>query len=292
MSNSIKYGFFDSSYDLIAKGYSGQDRMSPKQFIVMGTVFVLIIVLSLLLRKAGKEKLFTVYKALAVLMPVLEISKIAFSTYHDLKHGEPFNLGGILPLYTCSMILYFLPLLAWGKGWIQRTSAAFFVSIGMAAGLTNFVYLSAAGWYPIFTFGGLYSVVFHGVLVFVGVSLLITGQYISSLKTIFEGMIPVLIFGALVIPANFLIKNVPGFGNVDYMMLMNANGFIHALSGFFAERHLQLLFSLLMLFVAYPLAAAAVVMIEMGVRRLTNLFTGRNAGKNHSEGAEESPLLS
>ncbi len=292
MSNSSKFGFFDSSYDLIAKGYSGQDRMSPKQFIVMGMVFVLIIVLSLLLRKVGKEKLFTFYKVLAVFMPILEISKIAFSTYHDLKHGEPFNLGGILPLYTCSMILYFLPLLAWGKGWIQRTSAAFFVSIGMAAGLTNFVYLSAAGWYPIFTFGGLYSVVFHGVIVFVGMSLLISGQYIPSLKTIFEGMIPVLIFAALVIPANFVIKNVPGFGNVDYMMLMNANGFIPALTGFFAERHLQLLFSLLMLFVAYPLATAAVVLIEIGISRLTNRFTGGNSGDNHSEDAAEVPRLS
>ena len=292
MSNSFKYGFFDSSYDLSAKGYSGADRMSPKQFIVMGTVFVLIILLSLLLRKAKKEKLFTVYKVLAVLMPVLEISKIAFSAYHDMKHGEPFNLGGILPLYTCSMILYFLPFLAWGKGWIQRASAAFFVSIGMVAGLTNFFYLSAAGWYPIFTFGGLYSVVFHGVIVFVGMSLLITGQYIPSLKTIQEGMIPVLIFGALVIPANFMIKNVPEFGNVDYMMLMNANGFVPALSGFFAERHLQLLFSFFVLFVAYPLATAIVVLIEMGISRIANLFTGGNAGKNHSEGAAESPQLS
>lgn len=275
LNDIFKYGFFDGPQDLRLQGYSGEDKMSPKQFIVMGTLFVLIVAVSLLLRKAKKEKLFAVYKTLAIFMPVLETVKIAFSTYHNLMHGEHFDFGGILPLYTCSMLLYFLPFVAWGKGWIRKASMAFFSSIGMVAGLTNFVYLSAAYWYPIFTFGGLYSVVFHAVIVFVGMSLLITGQYTPSLKTIAEGMIPVLLFSAFVIPLNFIIVSNPEYGYVDYMLLMNANGFVPVISDFFIDHHIRLLFSFLMLFVAYPLANAITVMIEIGAARIVRRSGGK-----------------
>ncbi|MBQ5541736.1 MAG: YwaF family protein, partial [Erysipelotrichales bacterium] len=176
----MDYGFFDDSYTVAEKGYNGADRMSPQQFLLMGSVFVLIVILSVLLRKKKKEDVFRIYKVLSVLMPIVEISKLAFSTVADLTHGEPFNLGGILPLYTCSMLLYFLPVVAWGKGKLQRYSMAFFVSIGLVAGMSNFVYLSAAGFYPLFTYGCLYSVFFHAVIVFVGMSLMITEIYTPS----------------------------------------------------------------------------------------------------------------
>ena len=281
----MKYGFFDNSYELAAKGYNGEDKMSPKQFIVMGLIFVLIIVISILLRKVKKEKMFTIYKVIAIVMPIVEITKIAFSTYADITHGEPFNLGGILPLYSCSMLLYFLPFVAWGKGYMKKFSMAFFCSIGLVAGLSNFVYLSAAGWYPIFTYGGLYSVMFHAVIVFVGMSLMITGLYEPSFKTIYEGMVPIVLFSAIAIPANFIIKNVPNNGsNPDYMMLMDANGFIHPISDFFVNNHIQLLFSLIMLCVAYPIATALITLIDMGVIKLVKLII---KPKQKEESAQE-----
>ncbi|MBQ4289746.1 MAG: YwaF family protein [Clostridia bacterium] len=282
----LKYGFFDGPQDVAALGYSGQDKMSPRQFIVMGTLFIVIILVSLFLRKVKKETVFAVYKILAVFMPLLEVAKISFSTYHDFRHGDSFNLGGILPLYTCSMLLFFLPFVAWGKGWIQKTSMAFFTSIGMVAGLTNFIYLSAAGFYPIFTFGGLYSVFYHGVLVFIGMSLLITEIYVPTWKTVPEGMIPVLLFSLFVIPANFLIKCVPGNEFVDYMLLMNANGFVPAISDFFILHHIQLLFSLMMLFVIYPAATLIIVLIEMGICRLISLFRKRGTCEKGREAVQ------
>ena len=263
--------------------------MSPKQFIVMGVLLVLIIIGSILLRKIKKEKMFTIYKVIAILMPILEVAKITFSSYADITHGAPFNLGGILPLYSCSMLLYFLPFVAWGKGHMKKFSMAFFCSIGLVAGLSNFVYLSAAGWYPIFTFGGLYSVIFHGVIVFVGVSLLATELYTPSFKTIYEGMVPIVLFSAFVIPANFIIKNIPNNGsNPDYMMLMDANGFIPFISDFFIEHKIQLLFSFLMLFVAYPIATALITLLLMGIFKLANKI----ANKNKNEEIKDRAFLS
>lgn len=271
--NLLNYRFFDGPNELRIKGYNGEDQLSLKQFIVMGIIFALIIFISVYLKHIKEKDLYFIYKFLALFMPILEISKIFFSTYYDFRYGEPFNLGGILPLYTCSMLLYFLPFVAFGKGWIKRVSMAFFTSIGLVAGLSNFIYLSAASWYPIFTFGGLYSVIFHAVIVFIGISLLITKQYIPSFKTIFEGMIPVLIFSIIVIPANFIIKSIPGYEYVDYMLFMNANGFIPIISNFFIDRHIQLLFSLFMLFIVYPIATTIIVLIELGIIKIFNKQT-------------------
>ena len=52
----LSYGFFDDKYTLRNEGYDGADKLSPKQFIVMGVIFVAIIIISLLLRKAKKDR--------------------------------------------------------------------------------------------------------------------------------------------------------------------------------------------------------------------------------------------
>lgn len=155
MLQSTIYRFFEDNYTLARNGYNGEDRMSLKQFVVMGILFVLIVLISIVLRKKTKDDkkmLYTIYKVIAIVMPFFEIFKICFSAYFDLKNGESFNWGGILPLYSCSMLLYFLPFVAWGKGKMHKYSIAFFCTVGMVAGISNFIYLSSAGYYPIFTY--------------------------------------------------------------------------------------------------------------------------------------------
>ena len=56
------------------------------------------------------------------------------------------------------------------------------------------------------------------------------------------------------------------------MMLMDANGFIPFISDFFIKNNLQILFSFLILFVAYPLATAIIVLIDMGIYRLVKII--------------------
>ena len=207
-------------------------------------------------------------------MPILDIVKIIFSSYYDILNNEGFNWGGILPFYTCSMLVYFLPVVAWGKGKMQKYSMAFFSTIGLVAGLSNFIYLSAAGWYPLFTFGCIYSIIYHAVIVFVGMSLMITETYTPSIKTFYEGMIPVLIFSIFVIPINYIIYHFTDNKYVDYMLLMNGNGF--PIIGDFAEtlakEGLRIIFSLLMLLVAYPIATFLITLMDVGVTKVVKAF--------------------
>ncbi|MCR5741672.1 MAG: YwaF family protein [Gammaproteobacteria bacterium] len=270
-ANRLSFNFFQDSYTFRRNGYMGEDRMSLKQFLVMGTIFILIIIVSLILKKEKRERLYFIYKFLAIFMPISEIVKISYSTYFDLLNGEPFNWGGILPFYTCSMLLYFLPFVAWGKGKMKTYSMAFFTTIGLVAGLSNFVYLSAAGWYPIFSYGCMYSIIYHSAIVFVGMSLMITGEYTPTLKSIFDAMVPVVIFSAFVIPINFIIKGTTG-QYTDYMMLLDFNGFgkISEFARMLYDKGLGIIFSLLMLFIGYPIATALITLIDISVIKLIN----------------------
>lgn len=276
LTNGADYGFFDDPYTLARKGYAGEDRLSLLQFLVMGAVFLLLVAISFAL-KNKKERLFFLYKILAVVMPVFEVIKITYSTYFDLLNDEGFNWGGILPLYTCSLLLYLLPFVAWGKGRTKECAMAFFSSIGIVAGLSNFVYLSSAGSYPIFSYGCFYSITYHAVLVFMGLSLMISGIYLPTKKTVFDAMIPIVLFSAIVIPANFIIEPVNSWA--DYMLLMDANGFAYIgdFADFLGAHNLRILFSLLMVFVAYPLATALINAINMGILRLHHSLVERVA---------------
>ncbi len=261
------YGFFDDCYTLAQKGYHGQDKLSLFQFVFMGCMFVLIVIASMLLRRIDKKKLFLIYKVLSIAMILSEIAKITYSTYFDLVNGQPFNVGGILPLYTCSIALYLLPFLAWGKGKVRDCAAAWFTTIGLAAGLSNFVYLSAAYAYPILSYGGMYSVLFHVSIAFVGMSLLITESYTVTFRTVILAMIPTLIAAVFVIPANLLIYQFTDQKYVDYMLLMDCNGFggIADMAYWLRERGMQIVFSFFILLVGYPLAGLIVASIDMGL---------------------------
>ena len=268
-----EYGFFDDNYTLAQKGYHGEDKLSLYQFLVMGGLFIIIVIGSCFLRKVSKQRVNILYKILAVFMIAAEIAKMTFSTYFDMIHGEPFNWGGILPFYTCSMCLFLLPILAWGKGKARDCAAAWFCTIGLVAGVSNFIYLSGAGFYPILSYGGLYSVFYHTNIVFVGMSLMITGAYKVTWRSIIDAMIPIIIFGLIVIPINFAIFYLAGQGYVDYMLLMDANGFVPFLTDWFKQNNLQWLFSFFALFIVYPAATALITAIDIGFRKVFEGFS-------------------
>ena len=101
-------------------------------------------------------------------------------------------------------------------------------------------------------------------------------------------MIPILLFGIIVIPANFIIKNVPNNGsNPDYMMLMDANGFIPSISNYFINNNIQILFSLIMLCIAYPIATTLIVLVDMGITKLVKTITDKTNGNHPNEVVNE-----
>lgn len=259
--------FFDDSYTWARNGYTGEDRMSVKQFLVSGFLLIIIIYFSVYLRSKNKKQVFKVYQIIWFILVPLEIIKITYSSYFDIINGEAFNWGGILPFYTCSMILFFLPVMIWSKNKeLQKYCISFFSTIGIAAGMSNFIYLSTAGFAPIFSFTCFHSYFYHGSLVFVGISLIITKIFVLRWNVIYEAMIPTLIFSIPTTIINYVIYYTTNQNWVDYMLLMAGNrfGFFGQWSRFLHNLHLGFIFTLFVDFVVYPVCIAGLMLIIWG----------------------------
>lgn len=265
------YGFFESKHALT--NYHGEDLYAPVHFIVMGLILALIIVSCILLRKTPHEKITKAIKIFAIIAPILEIGKILWETHFDLKYGQGINWGGLMPFYTCSMLMFVLPFAAYGKGKVKKYALSFFTSIGIVAGMSNFVMLNVLRYFPMFTLSALYSVYYHAALVFLGLFFMTSGYYRPTFKDIFYAVIPVIAFAVIVVPVNFIIYYNTGDKWVDYLFLMHGNGtwIFGKVADFFEQHNLMLLTTPYMILCAYLPVSAIMSVLTQGVYKLVDL---------------------
>lgn len=218
----FKYGGFFTYKDFL-EGYHGQEYMGAGQFIFLGVATLTIILISIFLRKISHKKIDIYLKVLAIAILVLEIVKIVVESYFDIKCGHGFNFSGLLPLYTCSLFTYTLPVAAFAKGKAKECCLAFLTTLGIFAGLTNFVMAPILQTYPFFNFHTFVSLIFHFWMVFTGVFLLATKYYVPKWIDIFKGMIPLALLSIVAIPVNYALSAHYGW-SVDYMLFYSGNG--------------------------------------------------------------------
>ncbi len=252
------YGFFDYKGYI---DYNGEDYFSVSHIILMIVLTFLLIALTILLRKTKKRNIKIFLRTVSILMICLEIIKISWETYFDMKFGRGFNYGGLLPLYTCSLFMYVLPFVAFSKNEkVQNVAYAFLTTISIFGGLTNFYLLQILHTYPLFTYATFASVFYHFMMSFTGLLLLSTKIYTLKTIDIVNGWIPVLIFSLIVLPINYYLQS-KGF-YPDYMLLMYGNGapLLPQMSSFFINHNLQLIYSFIVI-IGYMLISLLVVSI-------------------------------
>lgn len=256
----FKYGGF-FTYKHFLEGYNGQDFMGVGQFVFLGIATLVIILVSVFLRKSSHKKIDTLLKVLAVLIPFLDILKISVESYFDIKLGHGFNFSGVMPLYTCSIFVYSLPIAAFGKGKARKYSLSFITTIGIFAGLTNFVMAPILNTYPFFNFHTFVSLHLHFWMVFIGIFLISTGYYVPKWVDIFRGMVPLTIFSVFVIPVDYALSAHYGW-SVDYMLYYSGNGapILPDLARTLADAGLRPVFTLI-IFIMYIAIAAIIVSI-------------------------------
>ena len=151
-----KYHFFDYKHSI--EGYSGQDYMSPIQYIMTGIGVLVIILLLFFLRNTKKERSKKMLWIMGIVFTSLYIIKTTWESYWDIKTGQGFNIW-ILPFDTCSIFMPTLLVAGLAKkdSKIEVFAATFLSTIGFAGGLANFIFLRGLQYYPMFTFGALYS---------------------------------------------------------------------------------------------------------------------------------------
>ena len=259
----LMYNFFD--YKGFIEGYHGQDYFSPTHIIFMIIATISIVVLCILGRKMKHEKLDLYLKIISIVIPVLEVVKIVWESYWDIKFGYGFNKTGLLPLYTCSMFIYTLPIAAWCKGKVKEYAVCWLGTIGIFGGLTNFYLTQILHTYPFFTFASFMSLQFHFLMVITGLLFVVSGykkfNWIDGLK----GFIPLALFSLIVIPVDYILK-------ADYMLYYCGNGapVLPDLANSLANMGLRFVFTLIVFF-GYLGIAYIFVSIYKGIGKLVQL---------------------
>jgi len=256
-------GFFDYKYDLV--GFES-DVFSLSHIIFLIVAFISLVLVAYLVKNAKGKNVEKFIKMLAIVITVLEVVKLSWESYHDIRSGNGLNFFGIAPIYTCSLLIYCSLVAGFGKGKAKQTCLSWLCTIGMMTGLIVLFYPNGLNWYPVLTFGGMHTLLFHYGLVLCAVVCLFSGYKKLEWKDVYLSMVPMLLLAIVAIPVNYVIKS-------DYMQIYEASGvpLIEDLASWLASHGLRFIFTILML-ASYMILSSIVI----GVYKLVISIKNKN----------------
>lgn len=184
----------------------------------------LVVVLSVYFSKRSVKTLKKVYTVIWITAVVSEIAKILWETFCGADVS--FELGGILPLYPCSIFMYALPFAIWGGEKVRFAACGYVCSLGVLGGMINFVYpANVISNYSCISFAGFHTLFYHGVIVFCAATMLLSGYHsYKGIKKWYQLLLPAAPFLVLSVAANAV--NFSPVGS-DYMFF-KLNSFFFA----------------------------------------------------------------
>lgn len=258
----LSYKFFD--YKGFIEDYHGEDYFGRTHIIFMILATATIVFLCILCRNMKSRTLDIYLKILSIVVPIIEITKITWETYWDIQFGKEFNFTGLMPLYTCSMFIYMLPLAAWCKGKVKECAICWLGTIGVFAGATNFYITVILHTYPFFTFATFISLYFHFFMVLTGLLIVVSRYKKFEWKDGVKAFIPLAVFSLLVIPVDYYLK-------ADYMLYYAGNGapILPDLANALADKGLRFVYTVIVFF-GYLAIAYLLISIYKGVGKIAN----------------------
>lgn len=184
--------------------------------LILFTLTVISIIVALILsRQKSKEEVKKILKRIIVAIWMLELFRIGYKLYW----GDLLFLESYMPLFYCSIFLYSGLLGAFGKGIFERAGNVVLATGSIVGGLTFLVYpATSLPDYPAMHFVSVYSFLYHGCMVYVGLLMLIN-RYIELKKNdIFLYAISVVVLCLVALVINcifdcnlmFISKGFPG----------------------------------------------------------------------------------
>ena len=254
-----KYSFFEYKYNI--EGYTGQDFEGFAQYLYLILLIILLILLLTILRKSSKEKVLKIIRCTSIFLFIFYIIKTTWESIYDIKLSGEFNTG-LLPLDSCSIIMFAGLIAGFGKGKIKKLAESWIVTGGIVGGIATMVHLNAFKYYPFLSFGAMYSMIWHFLMVFLGLLLIITNYVDMKYITIIYGFLFHLVISIIVIPIDYIF-------NFDFMMYLNLGGIpiFEDVATHFTSIGLKPLNTVLML-TLYFLAFNIVFLIPLGIKKL------------------------
>ena len=167
------YSFFDF-YTQIPKEYTFKN-FGFEHIISMIIIFIVIYICLKALKKLSVKAQDIIIKTCAIFVPILELSHNVW-----LYFCADATLPQLLSLHLCGLQMYFIPLAVFTKILVFKD---FVFASSILGGIFAIIFPSGvAGAYPIWHFQTLQTFLYHGLLIFVPIALLITTDYRPTLK--------------------------------------------------------------------------------------------------------------
>ncbi|MDR1564955.1 MAG: YwaF family protein [Oscillospiraceae bacterium] len=185
---------------------------------IIGLIWVAVMVAALIIISKLASKKFGVKK-------VLQAASLVFLSLEAIKYiylGKELDMY-YFPLQFCSLMLYAYPVVAFGRGKVEKFVLPFAYACGLLAGAialaipTNILGAPDIGWLAGENFLYTLSFVYHGFMVYFSLFLVISGYYRPKYKEILSSLIIAVFFAALACIMNASL-------NMDYMMLNRGAG--------------------------------------------------------------------
>ena len=233
------YNFFDYKYNIA--GYSGQDYGGFPQFLYLIISILLLIILLIIFKNYSKTRVLKIIRILSIFLILFYIIKTTWESIYDIKMSGSFNTG-LLPFDTCSIIMLAGLLASYSKGNIKKMAESWLCTGGIVGGLATMLYLNAFKYYPFLSFGAFYSMIWHFLMVFIGLLLMVTNYVNIKYDLVIKGYIFHLIISLFVIPIDFIF-------NFDFMLYLNLGGIpiFEDIASYFTSLNLQILNPIMML---------------------------------------------
>ena len=221
--------------DLLRNFFTHKDFLPPAEqlpgtlftslhFLVSACWIALIVLSCIFLGKKQEQTIKKVFAGLWLTVVVMEITKILWETFCGAE--VDFEVGGILPLYPCSIFMYAMPFAIWGKGNVRYAACGYVCSLGLLGGAINFVYpANILSNYSCISFAGFHTLFYHGVMVLCAVLMLTIGYHsyrnVTKARQLLLPAIPAL--------AVSVVANAVNFSSIgsDYMFF-RLNSFFFA----------------------------------------------------------------
>ena len=179
-------------------------------------------------------------------MVIWEFLIIGFDNFAGKAVGFDFKTS--LSLYHCSIYLYTMPFILWGKGNVKQACCGYLCTLGLLGALINLIFPATRLFdYSCISFAGMHTTLFHGAMFFSFLVLIFSGYHHYDCATTRLGLllpsVPSLI---LSIPATIVNLTIGS----DYMYL---TGQFPAVAKIFGNtRPIIITLTLYMLYIIVP----------------------------------------
>ena len=256
------YNFFDYKYNI--SGYNGQDFGGIAQYLYLIISVILLIILLYVFRKSSKEKVLIIIKILSIFLLAFYVLKTTWESIYDIKLQSGFNTG-LLPFDSCSIIMLATFISGFLTGKIKEYSDAWLVTGGLVGGIATMFYLNAFKYYPFLSFGAFYSMIWHFLMVFIGLLLIVTDYTKCNYRNLIKGYTFHFIISLIVIAIDFIY-------DFDFMMYKNLGGLpiFENVALNLTNNGLQILNPIMMLFL-YFIAFNIVFILSFLLKKVVNI---------------------